>query len=425
MNCKNRYLLIIAAVTSVFPLYSLTSNPNQKLSDFNMILENENEIEKSEKLFVPVFFSRKKVKDSDKKALERQKKLASEREKAEADILARKAEEERLEQERLAAEEEARLEAERLEAERLEQERIAKEQEEARKKEEERLEAERLEKERLEKEKQRLEQEALQQALEEKQAQEKLEKQIELELENQKNSEQKNRKEYLSDFMIYDFESINENNNDEDNSPIENPNEITKEGKSLLMLAAQQGNENQIKRLLASGADVNLKDKDGWTALMYAVRYCENAECTILLLEDGAKVTETNIYGTTALALAACYNRNEQIIKNLLSYYKSTDKEVLRALVFLLSEQNISEEQTLIALNLFLKKGIPLNVLYEGKTPLMYACQYGNSTKIIKALLDNNASAKIRSTEGKTAFDYAINNKNLAHDETYWALNKK
>ncbi len=56
MNSKNRYLLIIAAVTSVFPLYSITFNPNQKLSDFNMILANENENEKSEKLFVPVFF---------------------------------------------------------------------------------------------------------------------------------------------------------------------------------------------------------------------------------------------------------------------------------------------------------------------------------------------------------------------------------
>ena len=40
-------------------------------------------------------------------------------------------------------------------------------------------------------------------------------------------------------------------------------------------------------------------------------------------------------------------------------------------------------------------------------------------------LLDNQASPTLRSTEGKTAFDYAMKNNNLAHDETYWALNKR
>ena len=70
-------------------------------------------------------------------------------------------------------------------------------------------------------------------------------------------------------------------------------------------------------------------------------------------------------------------------------------------------------------------KAVPLNVLYEGKTPLMYAAQYGNSTKVIQMLLDNQAAVTLKSTEGKTAFDYANNNKNLTHDESFWALNKR
>ena len=70
-------------------------------------------------------------------------------------------------------------------------------------------------------------------------------------------------------------------------------------------------------------------------------------------------------------------------------------------------------------------KGVPLNVLYEGKTPLIYAAQYGNSTKVIQKLIDNQASVTLRSTDGKTAFDYAMNNNNLTHDETYWALNQR
>ena len=121
--------------------------------------------------------------------------------------------------------------------------------------------------------------------------------------------------------------------------------------------------------------------------------------------------------------LASCYNENPLILSKLLSKYKSSDKEVLRSLIFLLSEQNISEKDQLAKLRFYIDQAVPLNVIYEGKTPLMYAAEYGNSTKIIKLLIDNQASPLLRSTEGKTAFDYAMDNNNLAHDETYWALN--
>ena len=349
------------------------------------------------------FSSRKKVKDDDE-ALQRQQELMEKRAQAEADIEARKkaaelAEQEQLEAERLAAE---RAEAERLAAEKAEEEAAA----EA---ERLRLEQEKLEAERLEKEKQEL-----------------LQKQMEIELEKQKKASEKNKKEYLSDYMVYDIETIDDTAIEDDSFiKIENPDERDASGRTLLMRAAKAGNEWEVKNLLLSGADVNLTDEDGWTALMYAVRYSEAQDCTDSLLEAGADITKKNNYGSSALVLAACYNGNPQILTKLLKEYKSSDKEVLRSLIFLLSEQNISERQQLTKLQLFMEKAVPLNVLYEGKTPLMYAAQYGSSTKVISKLLDNQASVTLRSTEGKTAFDYAMKNKNLAHDETYWALNKR
>ena len=375
-------------------------------------------------LILPVsaFSSRKKVKDNDDAALQRQQELMEKRAQAEAEIAARNEAAEREERER----EEKRLEEERLEAERLEAERIAMEkaaEEEERKRqedEEKRIEEERLEAERLEKEKAELA------AQEEKKEQELLHQQLELELEKQKNSNTKNRKEYLSDYMVYDIETIDDSDAEEESFYyIKNPDEKDAAGRTLLMRAAKNGNEWELNQLLNSGADVNLTDDDGWTALMYAVRYCEGYECVETLLSAGADITKKNKYGSSALVLAACYNGNPQILSKLLDQYKSTDKEVLRALVFLLSEQNISERQQLTKLQLFMDKTVPLNVLYEGKTPLIYAAQYGNSTKVIQILLDNQASVTLRSTEGKTAFDYAINNSNLSHDETYWALNNR
>jgi len=357
------------------------------------------------------FSSRKKVVEDDQAAIQRQQELMEKRAQAEAEIEARRLAEEKAEQERIENE---RLEAERLEAERLEAERLA--QENAEKEEEER----RLEEERLKAE------EEAKAALEEKKAQEALQQQMEEELEKQKKATEKKRKEYLSDYMIYDTETIDDVVTDQDEyTRIENPDEKDITGKTLLMRAAKGGNEWELKLLLDSGADVNLTDNDGWTALMYAVRYNEGLECVEALLNAGADITVKNKYGSSAIVLASCYNGNPQILTKLLTEYKSSDREVLRSLVFLLSEQNISERQQLVKLQLFMDKAVPLNVLYEGKTPLMYAAQYGNSTKVIQMLLDYQASVLLRSTEGKTAFDYAMKNNNLIHDETYWALNKR
>ncbi len=440
----SKHSLQILFVTSLItlPLSASVKQKSETSVDFDFsyttqVIDNQNNIYEVKK-------SKDKTDENEKKLSKRQKELMKKREKALAEIEARKAEAERLEQE--ALEELARLEKEAQEAkekaerEELEaKEKAEKEALEAKAQEE--LEAKKLEEQKLleekEAEEKRRKEEELaaaeaQKAAElaaaeaQKKEQEMLQAQIEKELEKQKSASEKNKKEYLSDYMVYDVESINDS---EDNEIlfqiIPNPDERDASGKTLLMRAAKEGNEWELKQLLDSHANVNLKDSDGWTALMYAVRYSGSLECVEKLLEAGADVSEKNSYGFSALVLAACYNGNPQILSKLLENYKASDKEVLRALVFLLTEQNISERQQISKLQIFMDKAVPLNILFDGKTPLMYAAQYGNSTKVLQILLDNQSSVTMRSTEGKTAFDYAIKNNNLAHNETYWALNKK
>ena len=301
-----------------------------------------------------------------------------------------------------------KIEQEKLEQERLEKERLARIEEEKKKIEEQK----------------RLEQEKIIAQKEEedrKKDQMDLEKALEL-VKNKKSSGYQ--KEFLHDYMIFDEPEVEQTNKDK-SIILENPDETDSFGKTLLMKAAKAGNDWQISALLASGANVNLKDKDGWTALMYAVRYQESLNCVDLLLQAQADVKIKNKYGSSALMIASCYNNNPQIIKKLLSYYQMNDKEVLKSLVLLLSESQTSEYTSIAKLNAFLDYSVPLNTFYEGKTPLMYACEFGNSTKIIKVLIDNNAITSIRSTEGKTAYDYASENQSLTHDSNYWLLNKK
>lgn len=414
MISRKLHFLTLISAFSIFPLTASVSHNSNEYKIISSFDSYNSDSDDFEDYVILVFHSASKSKAADKKALQRQKELMEKRAKAEAAIAERREaaereEQEKLEKERLELENQKKLAEEALEADK------AAELEEQKRIEAQRLEEEKLEKERIEK-----------LAEEQKKEQEKLQKQMELELEKQKAESVKKRKEYLSDYMVYDIETID--SFDADDSPYErisNPDEKDNSGKTLLMKAAQAGNVEKIRQLLYSNANVNLKDNDGWTALMYAVRYSESYECVEELLQAGADSTIRNNYGSSAIILSACYNKNSKILKKLFEKYKSSDKEVLRAMIFLLTEHNISEEQQLSMLQIFMDESVPLNVLYEGKTPLMYAASFGNSTKLIKMLLDNQASPTLRSTEGKTAFDYAMKNNNLAHDETYWALNKR
>lgn len=232
-------------------------------------------------------------------------------------------------------------------------------------------------------------------------------------------------KEYLQDYAPKTTIPVPVDEEDEDILIIENPNEADSKGITLLMKACENGNDWEIKNLIKAGADVNLKDNEGWTALMYACRYQQNISIINSLLNAGASVKEKNIYNLSALMMAATYNDNPQIIKKLLSYYTVNEKEVFQTFIMVLSSNSASEFTSLAKVSVFLDIAVPLNSFYQGKTPLMYAAYYAKSTKVLKLLLEAGAQPEIRSTEGKTAFDYALENKALPHDEYFWALNLK
>lgn len=204
---------------------------------------------------------------------------------------------------------------------------------------------------------------------------------------------------------------------------IDNPNKVDKNGTSLLMKAAKTGNKWALESLIKSGANIELKDNDGWTALMYAVRYQNSVEIITLLIEHGANVKAKNNFGTSILQITACYAENPEILKKILSYYKVGDSEFFSSFILAISTRTSSIVSQKAKLEIFIDRGIPLNRFHEGKTPLMYAAEFSTSTEIIKLLLDNGAIPSIRNPIGKTAFDFAETNTLISHDEIYWSLN--
>ena len=191
------------------------------------------------------------------------------------------------------------------------------------------------------------------------------------------------------------------------------------------MLAAKNGNLEEIKLLIKSNANLNLSDKDGWTALMNAARYQNNSEIVRILLEAGANPNQKNMYGSTALQLGAVYSENPEIVRLLVEAAETNSDEIFKSFIMAITSNHAGENVRTAKIKVFIDAKVPVNRFYEGRTPLMHAAEYSSSTEVIKFLLDSGAIKKMHSTDGKTAFDYAESNKLLKHDKIFWSLNQQ
>ena len=209
---------------------------------------------------------------------------------------------------------------------------------------------------------------------------------------------------------------------DEENSKhlfIPDANKTDKEGRTQLMFAARAGDTKRVADLLYSGAKIDARDNQGWSALMYAVRYQQNPDVISFLLYKGAQPMMKNNYGINALMLSAAYSENPEVLSLLIKAYPANSETVRQAFAY-----GISNNNSIDVLQVFIDRQVSLDIPFNGKTPLMLACQTNKNTKIIEWLLEKGASKyQTEASTGKTAYDYAKENKNLPHNVVYWSLN--
>lgn len=228
------------------------------------------------------------------------------------------------------------------------------------------------------------------------------------------------KKTYLFDYATMDGtedEVPPESNYDPDHTYIENANKRDIYGRTKLMNAARNGDLKLVENLIYSDADVNAKDNDGWTALMFAARFSNNPKVVRTLLRNGAEQDAKNNYGVSSLKLAAGFSRAPAIVAELLTNHSAAETDVRSSFIYAVSSGAPVE-----ILEHFYQAGLPVNASYDGKTPLMYAAESNKTTKIIAWLLDKGAKTTYRTSSGLTAFDFAKMNKNLPHDKNYWVL---
>jgi ankyrin repeat protein len=140
-----------------------------------------------------------------------------------------------------------------------------------------------------------------------------------------------------------------------------------------LFEAAKKGDVEQVKLLIAEGADINasMGDSTGpWTPLLHAAS-AGQAQVVKLLLQQGAKVDTGDLYGYTPL-FYALWSRDEESVKAIISAGADTNKRP--------SENDLP--------------------------PLFYAV-WENYKIGIKILIDAEANVNIEDDDGWTPLRYA------------------
>lgn len=158
-------------------------------------------------------------------------------------------------------------------------------------------------------------------------------------------------------------------------------------GKTLLMVAAEDGRLDITKRLIDSGANINEKDKQGFTALLHAI-FNNRPDIVNILIDNKANLDEKDDQGRTPLLYTVFYDRPD--------------------IVNILIDNGVKVDE---------KDG-------QGATALMHAAR-ANYLDIAQALIDKGANKSIMDIEGKTALDYAEESGLKGNDEMKALLSNK
>jgi ankyrin repeat protein len=201
-------------------------------------------------------------------------------------------------------------------------------------------------------------------------------------------------------------------------------NERNKQGFAPLHGAARQRDSDMMAFLIARGADVNAPDRDGWTPLLHAT-FRNHVPSIEVLVQAGAELETATPQGYTPLALAL-EEEKYFAAKALLDLGAAPDTRLgtdeLTPLMVIASKpqfemraQTINQGPSSVEIaKILIGKGSDVNARTKrGVTPLMVAATYNNAP-LAGLLIQAGADLDAKTAAGRTALDIAKANQNAA-----------
>jgi ankyrin repeat protein len=215
------------------------------------------------------------------------------------------------------------------------------------------------------------------------------------------------------------------------------PNDKDRAGRTVLMYLAAGGcSSSKARSLLSAGADPDLQDAKGFTALMQLIEsHSTSEECgrtALLLIDRMRRVDQTDNSGRTALMLAAAASRDpgEVRIVNALhskiNNVNSKDAAGASALLMAVRTAEYGANATAVAIAL-VKGGADVNLRGPGgTTPLLAALTGGplsasdeidpafSRSSLVRLLVENGANVNLSDDTGLTPLMAAAMNETPA-----------
>ena len=163
-----------------------------------------------------------------------------------------------------------------------------------------------------------------------------------------------------------------------------------------------------LNGMLAAHANVNTKDERGITPLMYTA-WVGSVEAMTLLLDHGADPNLTNNSGSTALMLAATEIAKVRLLKDHGANVNLASARGRTAL--LLAAMN---DRSADIVRLLIAAGADVNVVDGMKTTVLHAAAQGNDTETVRLLVEAGLDVNARDFQSFTPLLYASDNRNLA-----------
>lgn len=193
-------------------------------------------------------------------------------------------------------------------------------------------------------------------------------------------------------------------------------NSINGDGNTLLIEASKKGYYDIVEYLIKNNADINYKNKENKTALMYATDYIYILK---LLVENKADTNIEDEEGKTALFFA-CEKGNLETVKYLISIGSKVDKiSALNRTILMYGAS--SDNLELVA---YLVEDIKMNSNQKdewNQNPLFFT----KSVDVARYLISKNADPNIQNIIGWSVLDIAKYSGNKRLVDYFTSINVK